>query len=123
MFPRNREIDFDFVFVFVSFVRAGEAKLREGAREGWFFIAGGRFGKMCSGSCSGRVLLCFVARGVVFRHLEPPEAVFSSVLCLCEGAWLCCVLGLLKNSVFLEAFVLNADFANMQLCFACCLSP
>ena len=50
MFPRNREIDFDFVFVFVSFVRAGEAKLRGGARDRGIPVAGGDFSKKSSGA-------------------------------------------------------------------------
>ena len=57
MFPRNREIDFDFVFVFVSFVRAGEAKLRGGARDRGIPDAGGDFSKKSSGAAPPAPLL------------------------------------------------------------------
>ena len=49
----NREIGFRFRFVFVSCVRAGEAKLRERASETLLLNAGATAAEMCSGGGSG----------------------------------------------------------------------
>ena len=100
MFPRNREIDFDFVFVFVSFVRAGEAKLHGGARDRGIPVAGGDFSKKSSGAAPPPCFLVVIY--VFFFVVVGPKLVFYVGLLPLAG----CFPRLLRQ--FLQSNMQNA---------------